>query len=164
MDLLRSVEDALFYGDSSLDSRQWDGFLKQIDDESPAGNVKDMRGAILSEDVLEEGGAVMGDAPNYGTPTDLLMNPRAKSQFLKGFYDQARYPLLDKTRAGTVGLDALAFTTSMGDVNLVPDTFVNQGLRVAPTAALGTAPAAPSFSVQPTANTPVVADSCRCFW
>ena len=159
MALLRSVEDALFYGDSSLDSRQWDGFVKQIEDESPTLNIKDMRGAILDEDSLEEGGAIMGDAPNYGTPTDLLLNPRAKSQFLKGFYDKARYPLLDKTRTGTVGLDAVAFTTSQGDVNLVPDTFVNQGLRVQPSTAIGTAPAAPSFSVQPTANAPVVAGS-----
>lgn len=151
MALLRSVEDALFYGDSSLDSRQWDGFVKQIEDETPADNIRDLRGAVLTEADLEEGGVTMGDAPNYGTPTHLLLNPRAKSQALRSFYSQARYPLLDKPTTGTIGLDVARFTTSMGDVNFVADTFINLGLRVQPSASLGTAPAAPSFSVQPAA-------------
>ena len=66
MHLLRSLERALFYGDSSLSSLQFDGYEKLITDNSPATNIIDLRGQPLSEDALQDGALTIHDAPNYG--------------------------------------------------------------------------------------------------
>ena len=72
MHLLRVVERALFYGDSSLSTLQFDGYEKLLIDNAPATNIIDLRGQPLSEDVLIDAALTIHDAPNYGTPTHLL--------------------------------------------------------------------------------------------
>jgi len=75
MHLLRTVERALFEGDSSLSALQFDGYKKLITTNSPATNIIDLRGQPLSEDALIDASLTIHDAPNYGTPTHLLSQP-----------------------------------------------------------------------------------------
>jgi hypothetical protein len=67
MHLLRILEKAMFKGDSSLSSLQFDGYEKLIEDNAPSSNIIDLRGATLSEDNLTDAGLTIMDAPNYGS-------------------------------------------------------------------------------------------------
>lgn len=157
MKLLRILERALFYGDSSLSSLQFDGYEKLISDNAPATNVIDLRGQPLSEDILNDGAMTVFDAPNYGQATHLYLNPRVKSDLCKAFFPKERYDLFSKTSKGMVGLDIRGFTSGAGDVLFEPDVFINDG-GAAPAAAVGDAakrPGTPTISTAPT--TPVEA-------
>ena len=66
MHLLMMLERALYYGDSSLNPLQFDGFEKLLTDNSPAANLIDLRGQPLSEDILTDACLTAQDAPNYG--------------------------------------------------------------------------------------------------
>lgn len=154
--LLKVLERALFYGDSSLSALQFDGLQKQIADRSPAGSIFDLRGLTANEDVLTDAALTVQDAPNYGTPTHLLCNPRVKADLVKAFFPKERYDLFSKPSNGMVGLDIQGFVSPAGDVQFVPDVFIDDGGAV--TAAVGDAtkrPATPTVSTG--ATTPVEA-------
>jgi hypothetical protein len=154
MHLLRIMERALFYGDSSLNSLQFDGFEKLLRDNAPAANIIDLRGKPLSEDVLTDGALTIQDAPNYGTPTNLYLNPKTKSDLVKTFFPKERYDLFQKTANGMIGLDIKGFTSPAGDVLFNPDVFITDG--GAPTAAVGDVAKRPSaFTVTTAPTTPV---------
>ncbi|UCF48288.1 MAG: hypothetical protein JSU89_14150 [Myxococcales bacterium] len=127
MHLLRVIERGLFFARSDLSSLQFDGFEKLIEDGAPAANIIDLRGAPLSEDVLTDGALTISDAPNYGIPTDLYLNPRTKADLVKAFFPKERYDLFTKTSQGLVGLDIQGFTSPAGDVRFNADTFIDDG-------------------------------------
>lgn len=157
--LLKLLERALFYGDSSLSALQFDGFEKLITDNAPASNIIDMRGLPLSEDALNDAALTIFDAPNYGTPTDLYLNPKVKADLCKAFFPKERYDLFQKTSKGMVGLDIKGFTSGAGDVMFQPDVFINDG-GPAPTAAVGDAAKRPGTpTVSTAATTPADAAS-----
>lgn len=152
MHLLKQLERALIYGDSDLDSIQFDGFKKLIESDSPAANIVDLRGKPLSQDNLIDGSLRVFDAPNYGTPTHLFMNPRAHADLVKSFFPQARYDLLAKRNDGMIGLDVNGWMSPAGPVQFEPSTFIDTG-SVQPSVAVGSgAPAAPTFSSQPSSG------------
>lgn len=152
MYLLKALEKSLFYGDSALDDIQFDGFTKLITSSSPAANIVDLRGKPLSQDNLIDGSLRVHDAPNFGTPTHLYMNPRAHSDLVKSFFPQARYDLLAKRNDGMIGLDINGWISPAGPVAFEPDVFIDDG-GTQPSAAVGSgAPNAPSFAVQPAAG------------
>ena len=153
--LLRIVERALFYADSSLSDKQFDGFEKQITDNAPADNIIDLRGEPLSEDWLTDAALTISDEPNYGIPTHLHLNPKVKADLVKGFFPKGRYDTLDKRGDGMIGLDIKGFTSPAGDVQFEPNVFVNDGGAPKATAA-GDAtlrPGTPTISTA--ATTPV---------
>jgi len=127
MHLLRIIERALFKARSDLSSIQFDGFEKLIEDSAPAANIIDLRGKPLSEDVLTDAALTIQDAPNYGTPTDLYINPKVKADLVKAFFPKERYDLFTKTNDGLVGLDIKGFTSPAGDVRFQPDVFIDDG-------------------------------------
>lgn len=150
--LLKSLEKALFTGDSTLDDIQFDGFIKQITSNSPSANIVDLRGKPLSQDNLIDGSLRIFDAPNFGIGTHLFMNPRAHSDLVKSFFPSARYDLLQKRQDGMIGLDINGWVSPAGPVSFEPDVFIDDG-GVQPTASIGAnAPNAPSFSTQPAAG------------
>lgn len=158
MHLLRILERALFYGRSDLSALQFDGFEKLLQDEAPAANIIDLRGKPLSEDVLTDGALTIQDAPNYGTPTHLYLNPKVKADLVKTFFPKERYDLFQKTSDGMIGLDIKGFTSPAGDVRFEPDVFITDG--GAPTAAVGDAAKRPSaFTVSTAPTTPADAAS-----
>lgn len=154
MHLLRILERALFYGRNDLSALQFDGFEQLMKDNCPADNIIDLRGKPLSEDVLTDGALTVQDAPNYGTPTHLYLNPKTKSDLVKTFFPKERYDLFQKTSNGMIGLDIKGFTSPAGDVRFEPDVFITDGGT--PTAAVGDAAKRPSaFTVSTAPTTPV---------
>lgn len=155
MHILKIMERALFKGDSSLSALQFDGFEKLMLDNSPADNIIDLRGAPLSEDILNDAALTVQDAPNYGTPTDLYLNPKTHADLSKTFFPKERTQP-GMLQGGMVGLDIKGWTSPAGDVNFKPDAFITDG--GAPTAAVGDSakrPATPTVSTG--ATTPVEA-------
>lgn len=142
MHLLRMLEKALFDGDSALSSLQFDGFRKLIESQSPASNTVDLRGKPLSEDVLTDTSLIVSDAPNYGTPTHLFLNPKVKADLVKTFFPKERHDTFRSDKNGVIGFDIRGYTSPAGDVSFEPDTFINDG--GAPTAAVGDAAKRPS--------------------
>lgn len=153
MHLLRSVETGLFFGDSGLSSLQWDGFEKLISDGASASNVIDLRGKPLSEDILTDAALTIADAPNYGTPTHLHLNPKVKADLAKTFFPKSRYDTFNKTDSGLVGLDMRGFTSPAGDVMFESNVFITDGGAPNMTA-LGDASKIPA---SPTVTTPLAA-------
>lgn len=126
MHLLRIMERALFFGDSSLSSLQFDGYEKLLIDNSPTTNIIDLRGQPLSEDVLNDGALTAQDAPNYGQVTHLHINPKVHADLSKTFYPKERLNAF-ADKSGKVGLTIRAFTSPAGDVALEPNTFITDG-------------------------------------
>lgn len=151
MHLLRIMERALFFGNSDLSSLQFDGFEKLLLDNAPATNIIDLRGKPLSEDYLTDGALTVQDAPNYGTPTHLYLNPKVKADLCKSFFPKERYDAFQKTNNGMIGLDIAGFTSPAGDVKFEPDVFLTDG--GAPTSAVGVAGKRPATPVISTAAT-----------
>lgn len=149
MHLLRILEKGLFNARSDLRALQFDGFEKLLQDAAPVANQIDLRGKPLSEDVLMDAALTIQDAPNYGTPTDLYVNPKVKADLCKTFFPKERYDLFQKTDAGLVGLDIKGFTSPAGDVRFQPDVFIDDG--GGPTPARGDQTKRPST---PTVSTP----------
>lgn len=75
--LMRQIEHSLWYGDSSIIPEQWDGFKKLLIDGSSI--IYDMRGAPLSEDVINGLCGVVRSAPNYGQVDTLWTSIGVKS-------------------------------------------------------------------------------------
>lgn len=154
MELLRMLERALFKGDSSLSGLQFDGFEKLILDNAPAANIIDMRGQPLDEDVLIDGALTIGDAPNYGVPTHMHMNPKVKADLVKTFFPKGRYDIGNGVGSDMVGLDMKGFTSPAGDIAFEPNVFIDDG--GAPSAAVGDAAKRPgSPTISTAATTPV---------
>jgi hypothetical protein len=152
MHLLRILERSLFKADSNLSALQFDGLEAQILARSPAANIIDLRGKPLSEDILTDSSLIINDAPNYGTPTHLLCNPKVKSDLVKTFFPKERYDLMGKPSNGLVGLDIKGFVSPAGDVEFVSDVFIDDG--GAPTAtAVGDAAKRPGTPTVSTAAT-----------
>ena len=75
--LMRQIEHSLWYGDSSIIPEQWDGFRKLLIDGSSI--IYDMRGAPLTEDVINGLCGVVRSAPNYGQVDTLWTSIGIKS-------------------------------------------------------------------------------------
>jgi len=154
--LLKQLEKALFFGDSSLVPVQWDGLQKLITDGAPAANIIDMRGAPLSEDALNDGGLTVKTTPNYGRATDLYCADGAYSDLAKSFYPAERLPIQPGGWTdGMVGLSIRGFHSMVGPIMFNPDVFIEFG-AVASASAVGDAakrPATPTLGVA--ATTPV---------
>lgn len=120
MHLLKVIEKALFFADSTLSSLQFDGFEKLLTDNAPATNIIDLRGQPLTEDTLIDAALTIHDAPNYGTPTHLHINPKVKADLVKAFFPKERYNLFSdgKSSNGMIGLDIGGYTSPAGDVNV----------------------------------------------
>ena len=162
MHLLRMVERNLFVGDSALSALQFDGYEKLLTSSAPAANIIDLRGRPLSEEVLMDSALPVQDAPNYGTPTHLYLNPKVKSDLIKTFFPKGRYETLGKGNGDLVGLDIKGFTSPAGDVMFEPDTFITDGGGPL-AAAVGDAAKRPSTPTITTAVTTPVNAASRFF-
>jgi hypothetical protein len=140
--LLRRLENAFFYGNSTLmynngTGASFDGIQQQIS----ASNVIDMLGNPLSEEVIEEAASVVAQA--YGTPTHMFLGFRAMSDFSKTVYSKERFlPQQASIDAnGNVGYFINSINTQFGPIGLRPDVFITT--TVAEGAVSGLSPNAP---------------------
>jgi len=149
MDLLRNIERALFKGRSDLSALQFDGIEKMLEDGAPAANIIDLRGQPLTEDILTDAALTVSDAPNYGSATDLYLNPKTHADVGKSFFPKER--TVPGLTNGVAGLELKGWTSPAGYVNFKPNTFIDDGGPAG--AARGDAtkrPANPLVSTAPT--------------
>lgn len=125
--LLRQVEKALFYADSSMVPAEFDGLFTQLEAQSP--NVVDMRGKPLNQDVIEEAAHVIRASPNYGIPTDLWMADGVYSDLARLFYPTQRSEIPTPASAGDgyVGFAVKGMRTQAGPIRFQPDVFIEPG-------------------------------------
>ena len=148
MELLRNLENALFFGDSSLIPEQWDGLLKLVSDGAP-DNVIDLRGGPLTEEALNDMLLIIRD--NFGAATDAYFGTGAFADLAKQVYDRQRFAYAPAP--GVLGATITAFQGQNGRVNLHDHVFITPG-GLSRAAGLGRAdrrPLAPSISVAPAA-------------
>jgi hypothetical protein len=124
MYLLRQMERHLFFARSDLSGIQWDGLEKLIEDGAP-NNVIDLRGDPITQEVLTDIAMTVHDAPNFGTPSHLFLNPRNHNDLIKSFYPNGRYEVFSKPDNGMAGLDIKGYTSPAGRVQFVPDVFID---------------------------------------
>jgi hypothetical protein len=157
--LVERLERAGFFGRSDVNSYEFDGLAKQMFDGAGLTNIwdadpvsavnpiaVDLRGGVLTEDIVESGTNVVVE--NYGTATDLFLAPRAGSDMAKNFFPRERVNLPYPTE-GKVGIAINSLVTNAGLINFNSDVFLrpgrNNGQKSVPGAATSTkAPAAPS--------------------
>lgn len=133
--IIRNIEKALFYGNSSYVTEQPDGLVSQI----PASNVLDMRGgtadSVAFEDMVNDSMRLIRN--NYGKGSLMLMSPKILMDMQKLLRDRIRVaPSAGGANAGVpvdMGQGNLAgyvfrrYPTLFGDLDLVDDIFVTEG-------------------------------------
>jgi hypothetical protein len=159
--LLKQLEKALFFGDSSLIPVQFDGLQALITAGAPSANIIDMRGQPLSEDALNDGALTVKTAPNYGRPTDLHLADGAYADLAKSFYPAERIHVpTEGWKDGMVGLSIKGFHSMVGPIMFNPNVFIEFG--AVPAAATGPAsqrPSTPTESVAPACSADGSADN-----
>lgn len=139
-EILRTVEKALFKGDSACVSQEWDGieaqFYTGIGTDQVDTNIVDMRGAALSEEVLNEGANIV--IQNYGFPTKLYCGYDAMTDLNKAYLSAAgkERVMVGQPNNGTSGFNLQGFQTAGGAFGFSPSVFITAG-EAAPAAASG---------------------------
>ncbi len=148
MDLLKNLENALFFGDSSLIPEQFDGLERLITVGAP-NNVIDLRGGPLTEEILNDVLLLIRD--NFGMATDAYFATGPFADLAKQVYDRQRWGIAPQP--GVLGAAVTAFQGQHGKINLHDHVFIQEGPT--PVAAgLGAAskrPLAPTITVAPAA-------------
>lgn len=80
----------------------------------------DLNGAVLSQDDIEELAVIALE--NFGSPSELHIEPVALSSFVKQFYPQFRS--MPGLASQTVGYDVNKMTTTAGTVDFKPNLFL----------------------------------------
>ncbi|ALA13174.1 major head protein [Bacillus phage TsarBomba] len=90
--IAKSIEWAIFYGDAALSNDidpqagiEFDGLHKLIDEKT---NVLDVRGADLTEQILNKAAVVVGKG--YGRATDAFMPIGVQAEFMNNLLDRQR--------------------------------------------------------------------------
>jgi hypothetical protein len=174
MHLLKNVEREMYWGhahftnaatgaqngaqsDLPVNSIAMNGLLQQLlkgDDDAQQksrdfegyGEVrsisKDLDGAVLSQDDMEDLAVIALE--NFGSPSELHIEPLALSSFVKQFYPQFRSaPGLS---AQSVGYDVNKMVTSAGNIEFKPNLFLRPKGRAQAVAISGSL-AAPTVAV-----------------
>lgn len=141
--LLKQLEHALFWGNSSLaasgkEGVQFDGLDAMIPDD----NTIDLKGEDLHEKDINNGANLILE--NYGTPTDLYLPFEVLQRFSEQFFPKER--VIMPTQAGyQAGIVVNQFQTYGGPVEFQPDLFLQKTKPLRPSGEGGVkAPTAPS--------------------
>jgi hypothetical protein len=111
---------------------------------------KDLDGAVLSQDDLEDLAVIALE--NFGSPSELHIEPLALSSFIKQFYPQFRSnPGLS---GQTVGYDVNKMVTSAGTLDFKPNLFLRPRDRVR-SVGISNAPTASTIAAVGVATNPV---------
>jgi hypothetical protein len=122
MELLKNLENGLFFGDSNLIPEQWDGLERLITDGAP-DNVIDLRGAPLTEEALND--MLLQIRDNFGMATDAYFSTGAFADLSKQVYDRQRFAYAPAP--GVLGATITAFQGQHGRINLHDHVFIQEG-------------------------------------
>jgi len=124
MDLLKNLENALFFGDSTLIPEQFDGLAKQITDgDGVSSNVVDLRGQPLTEERLND--MLLMIRQNYGRGTDAYFATGPFADLAKQVYDRQRFVIAPEP--GVLGALVDKFQSQHGKINLHDHVFIQEG-------------------------------------
>ena len=144
-ELLRTLEQSLFKGNSACNPSEWDGIEKQLTDGFGATdgveNVIDLRGNPIDEKTLGEGARIIID--NYGFPTALHM-PYSVMQDINALYLATQRSMLPNQVTAS-GFNMAQFQAVGGTYDYKPNVFLKAG-RVAPAASVGNAATIPALA------------------
>lgn len=156
--LLRKVNRSLVYANSEIVPQEFNGLYAQHSspeagfatsaDYFASQTVIDLRGGVLTQGSVEDGAQVI--ISNFGFADTLYAPPAVLSGFAKNYYQSQRI-ILNGTDVNHVGgVVPKVITTTVGDIALKADIFLNQGkTRTATDAAQH--PSAPGAVVSATA-------------
>ncbi len=122
MELLKNLENALFFGDSTLIPEQFDGLERNITVGAPA-NVVDLRGAPITEEIMSD--CLLKVRDNFGVATDCYLGTGAFADLGKQVYDRQRFT--QAPAPGVLGAQVNAFQGQNGKVNLHDHIFIQDG-------------------------------------
>lgn len=160
--ILRKLDKALYFGNSTNVPQEFDGILTQhasydqfssLDAYLGSNVIVDLRGDYLKEKYIENGANSIIE--NFGLGTDLYAPPRVLSDFVKNFYgNKFIQPNTVALTAGVMGQRVKSFESQFGNINLNYDIFFNQppAKTTASTNTSTNAPTAP-VSVSTTSQT-----------
>lgn len=123
--LMKQLEHALFWGDSSLaapgkEGVQFDGLNKMIDKE----NTLDIKGKQLQDTDINTAAQMIIE--NYGTPTDLYIPFETLGEFSKEYFPKERVIMPTAGAGYQAGLVVNKFQTHGGAVDFQPDLFLQK--------------------------------------
>lgn len=123
--LMKQLENALFWGDSSLapvgkEGLQFDGLNKLIDKE----NTIDICGGQLQDTDINDGAQML--LSNFATPTDLFLPFETLSEFSKEYFPKERVIMPTAGQGYQAGLVVNKFQTHGGPVEFQPDLFLQK--------------------------------------
>lgn len=145
-EILRTVEESLFKGNSACVAQEWDGLEKQFTDGIGATdndqNIVDLRGLPLTEAALGDAARVIID--NYGFPTAMYCGFETMQDLNSLFLPKERLSL-NMANPGVAGFALQQFMTAGGAYSFRPSVFLKPG-EVAPVAAVGPTASIPSVA------------------
>lgn len=124
INIAKTIEWASFYGDSSLtddpsqEGLQFDGLAKLIDPD----NVLDVRGASLSEEILNEAAVMVGKG--YGTPTDAYMPIGVQAKFVNSYLGRQMQMVSTNSNNVELGFNVQRFNSVRGPIELHGSTIM----------------------------------------
>jgi hypothetical protein len=170
MHLLKNVEREMYWGhahftdalgaqtgsvaDLPADSISMNGLLQQLlrgdtDEQQRSGDfegfgsfesvIRDLAGAVITQDDIEELSVILLE--NFGSPSEIHLEPLALSSFVRQFYPQFRSA--PGLAAQTVGYDVSKVQTTAGTMDLKPNLFLRPRARARAKAVNTNAPALP---------------------
>jgi hypothetical protein len=133
--LLRKINRALVYGNSEIIPQEFNGLYQQhssieaghsnLDSYLSGETVIDLRGKHLTQQNIED--AAQGIIQNFGFGDTLYASPAVLSGFAKEYYEKQRIILNNaNVTNGVVGSAPKVVTTTVGDINLKTDIFLNK--------------------------------------
>ncbi len=145
--LMGRMNLALYEGDATMVAEEFNGIERQI--VAGSGNVRDLRGAPLTQADIERGQQDIVD--QFGRGTDIFGNPAIFSDFAQTFHTYQRFAA-PNVGAGIAGTPITGYASMAGTVNFQADTFARFG-TTSPAAATSTrAPTAPTLAVTTNRN------------
>jgi hypothetical protein len=147
-DILKVLENALFFGDSACVTYEFDGIRKQLTDAwgstTTHENIVDMRGQPLDEKTLGDAARVIID--NFGFPTTMYMGFQVMQDLNALFFPKERLNMMQGNIAqGQAGFALNAFQTVGGAYDFRPSVFLKPG-RALPSASVGTSANVPAIA------------------
>lgn len=165
--ILRKLDRALYFGDSSVVSEEFNGYYTQHRDNDAFADlnayyssevVVDLRGGPLTETAIQN--ASNGIVTNFGMGNALFASNKTLNDFVEGFYGNKYInPNTPQTTNATMGQRVQTFASQFGDISLNYDIFASSASWIAGDAAAvggANAPVTPSAGG---AVTPVATDA-----
>ena len=166
--LLRKLNKSLTTGDASIISEEFNGMYTQHKDNDAfltfqqylnSEVVIDLRGAKLSEGIIEQGAEAIVE--NFGVGTELFLPPKALSNFVTNFYSFKHIiPNTASLNNAQVGQRVNSFASQFGEVKLTWDIFLNKdSSKTSTSAATSNRAPAPPVATSVTSVAATVANS-----